>query len=92
MAGKTTEDGTSLDGIYYIPQEPPSPSNSRVPSPMMNVLLKNKLQTTVVKDEERLSISDIIDLRSPAGDIINAIINSNEQNGINSTTLTIEGE
>ena len=59
---------------------------------MMNIHLRNKLQTTVVKDEECLSISDIIDLRSPAGDIINAIISSNEQNGIDETTLTIEGE
>ena len=59
---------------------------------MMNIHLRNKLQTTMAKDEECLSISDIIDMRSPAGEVINAIISANEQHGIDETTLTNEGE
>ena len=47
----------------------------------MLIMLKNKLKTTVVKDDEVSLISDIIDIRSPAGDIaiINAIINSEDR-------------
>ena len=95
MAGGVTPDGTSLDGVYWIPpqpltivseqtfsnNQPTSPPVTRVPSPMLNVRLKNKLKTTVVKDDEVSLISDIIDIRSPAGDIaiINAIINSEDR-------------
>ena len=95
LAGRTTPNGTSLDGVYWIPPQPLTimnehnpPNNqptlppvTRAPSPMMNVRLKNKLKTTLVKDDGVSLISDIIDIRSPAGDIaiINAIINSEDQ-------------
>ena len=93
LAGKTTEDGYSLDGIYFIPPMSTVPSHSSPPSPspMMNIQLKNKLKTTMVRDEECLSISDIIDMHGPGGDVINAIISANEQQGLDETTLTIEG-
>ena len=45
----------------------------------------------MVRDEECLSISDIIDMHGPGGDVINAIISANEQQGLDETTLTIEG-
>ena len=93
LAGKTTDDGYSLDGIYFIPPMSTVPSHSSPPSPspMMNIQLKNKLKTTMVRDEKCLSISDIIDMHGPGGDVINAIISANEQQGLDETTLTIEG-
>lgn len=79
--------GVSLDETYYIS---PSLPTSPIP-PMMNPLLEGKFQLTIVKDEDVLSISDIVDLRTPAGEAINALIRDNGIPGLDDEALSIEG-